>query len=190
MRRGNGGKELLSPDRSNVSLYDLSLEGVQIQDMLLENDGELTPELEARIDQLMLLGPEKIEAAAIVVQNLQASALVCTQEALRLKSRAESFDRNVSKLKERIAIALDCAFNGKVKTHRFTVWTQKAPDTVAFDLKEEFTLDQLEATFPQLVRTKKELDKKACQEAFKAGDPLPNAIFVEHSEGKRYARIK
>ena len=56
---------MLSPDRSNVSLYDLSLEGVQIQDMLLENDGELTPELEARIDQLMLLGPEKIEAAAI-----------------------------------------------------------------------------------------------------------------------------
>ena len=179
-----------SQDHSKMSLYDLSLEGVQIQDILMETDGELTPELEERLDRLMREGPERIEAAAMVVKNLQASAMVCEQEALRFKSRAESFDRNVRRLKERIAIALDCAFGGKVKTYRFTVWTQKAPDSVAFDLKEEWTLDQLEKVFPNLVRTKKELNKSACQEAFKAGDPLPDAIFVEQSEGKRFARIK
>lgn len=176
--------------RGLSSLYDLSLEGVQIADILAENEGELTPELEERLGRLMIEGPDRIEAAAMVVQDLEASALVCEQEALRLKGRAESFTRNAKRLKDRIAIALDLAFNGKVKTYKFTVWTQKAPDSVAFDLKEEYSLDQLEKVFPALVRTTKALNKTACQEAFNAGDPLPEAIFVEQTEGRRYARIK
>jgi len=181
----------MSPNPSNkLTLYDVSLEGVMIADILEANEGELTPELEERLDRLMTEGPERIEAAAMVVQTLQGSALVCQQESLRLAARAKSFDDNAKRLKERMTIALDCAFGGKVKTNRFTVWTQQAADTTAFDLREEFTMDLLAIDHPELVRVKLELDKAACKRILEEWGALPEEIYVEHSKGKRYARIK
>lgn len=169
------------------SLYELSLEGQQIHDLLVLNEGELDAETEARIDRLMQEGPDKVEAAAMVVLSLQGSALVCQQEVLRLQARAQSFDRNAARLKERMAIALDCAFDGKVKTSRFSMWTQKAPDSVAFDLLEKCTVEDLP---DQFVRVKKELNKVALKEAFERGEALPEGVFVDQHEGKRYTRIK
>lgn len=119
-----------------MNLYDISLEGLQIADLLIENEGELTPELEARLDELMIAGPERIEAAAMVVRHLEADMLACSQEAQRLAERAASFSRNVASLKRRMTFAVDAAFSGKVKTARFSIWTQKSADTVAFDLAE------------------------------------------------------
>jgi len=166
----------MSPNPSNkLTLYDVSLEGVMIADILEANEGELTPELEERLDRLM---------------TLQGSALVCQQESLRLAARAKSFDDNAKRLKERMTIALDCAFGGKVKTNRFTVWTQQAADTTAFDLREEFTMDMLAIDHPELVRVKLELDKAACKRILEEWGALPEEIYVEHSKGKRYARIK
>lgn len=175
---------------SKPTLYDISLEGMQIADILAENEGELTPELEARLDALMQAGPERIEAAAMVVRNIEADALACKAEAQRLAERASSFENNAKRLKDRITIALDAAFNGKVKTSRFTLWTQKSADSVAFDLREEFTLDMLQEDFPEAVRTKKELDKQALRKLFDAGAPLPEAVFVDETPGHRYLRMK
>ena len=175
---------------NRLTLYELSLEAVQINDMLEAGEGELTPELEQRLDALMVKGPESIEAAAIVTQNLLASALVCEQEALRLKARADSFTANANRLKERLAIALDCAFNGKLKTNRFTCWVQSAADHVGFDVEAGYTIDDVEKADPSLVRVKRELDKVALKERFKAGDPLPIAVHFETAPGKRFCRIK
>jgi|GEM_PF-7114561 len=175
---------------SKLTLYDISLEGMLIADILTENEGELTPELEARLDALMREAPERIEAAAMVVRNIEADAAVCCAEAARLMERAKGFENQAKRLKDRMALAVDAAFNGKVKTARFSIWTQKAADTVAFDLREEFTINMIEQDLPEAVRTKKELNKQALREMYDAGVPLPEAIFVEENQGKRYLRIK
>ena len=180
----------MSSDRSSMTLYDLSLEGVQINELLYLNEGELTPELEARLDALIQAGPERVEAAAMVVRGLEASADACAAEAQRLAQRATSFHNNASYLKERMAIVLDCAFNGKLKTDKFTVWTQQAPDSVTFDIAEGHTIDEVEQENPALVRVKKELDKIALKEAFKADQPLPHSVTFQTAPGKRYVRIK
>jgi hypothetical protein len=173
-----------------MTLYDVSLEGMQIAGLLTENEGELTPELEARIDALMQAGPDRLEAAAMVVRDIEADAEACKLEAKRLTERAKSFENNAQRLKDRMAIALDAAFSGKVKTARFTLWTQKSPDTIIFDLREGFTLDELAAGEPELVRIKKELDKSKLRELYESGEALPGSIYVEEVPGKRYARIK
>lgn len=175
---------------SKLTLYDISLEGLQIQDILEANEGELTPELEQRLDELMQAGPERVEAAAMVVRGLEASAIACEAEVGRLASRAKAFEANAQRLKERIAIALDCAFNGKIKTDRFTLWTQQAPDHIGFDVAEGFTVDDVEHDAPGVVRVKKELDKRELADRFKEGKAIPPSITFERTAGKRYARIK
>lgn len=181
----------MSADRSNVlTLYDVSLEGMLIASILEESEGELTPEIEQRIEDLMKAGPQRIEAAAMVVRNLEASAEACEEEVKRLAARAHSFQVNATRLKELMTMAVDSAFNGKVKTAKFTVYTQAAPDHVAFDVVPYCTIEDVEAADPSLVRVKKELDKIALRERWKAGHALPVAIQFEVTPGKRSARIK
>jgi hypothetical protein len=176
---------------TELSLYELSMEGVQIRDALESGEGELSPELEARLDALMLAGPDRIEAAAMVVRNLEASAEACEHEVERLARRASSFNKNRQFLLDRIAMALDCAFNGKIKTDKFTIYTQASPEHIAFDVAEGHTIDEVEAFDPMLVRVKKELNKITLNEYFKHDNTLiPPAITFERTPGKRTARIK
>ena len=175
---------------TSMTLYDLSMEGVQIADLLSEAEGELSPEIEQRLDALMLAGPDRIEAAAMVVRNLEASADACAAEAERLAKRAVSFSKNRQFLLERIAMALDCAFNGKIKTDRFTVYTQASAEHYAFEVAEGCSIDEIEANDPGVVRVKKELDKLALKDRFKLGISIPIGINFERIPGKRSARIK
>ena len=80
----------MSVDRS-LSLYEIGVEGMWITDLLTENEGELTPELETRINELLTEGPQRLEAAAMVVRGMEASAEACENEVKRLALRAKSF---------------------------------------------------------------------------------------------------
>ena len=172
------------------TLYDLSHEGLEIFDMLADNLGELTPELEARLDKLMLEGPERIEAAAMVVRSLEQNAKACEEESDRLRERAKSFEAQAGSLKKRMTACLDIAFNGKVKTPLFSIWTQKTADKTLADLVPGITAEILHQERPDLVRVKYELDREKCVAAWKAKELLPELILFEEKEGSRYVRIK
>lgn len=180
----------MSAEPSKLSLYELTLEGMLIRDALIENEGEITPEIEQRLDALMEAGPERVEAAAMVVRGLEASEAACAAEAERFAKRAQQFRDNAAKLKERMALVLDYAFNGKIRTDKFTLWTQQSADTVSFDVADGHSIDEIQQAEPSLVRVKKELDKIALKERFKNGQPLPPAVQFTTAPGKRYVRIK
>lgn len=173
-----------------MTLYEVTLEGLQIADLLTQAEGELTPDVEARLDALMKEAPERIEAAAMVVRNLEANASACKSEAARLLERAKSFETQTEKLKERMTYAVDAAFAGKVKTARFTIYTQKNPDTVAVDLLEGFTIEMIAEDCPEVVRVKREVDKRALREMFERGEKLPEGVYVEQQQGTRSLRIR
>lgn len=175
---------------SSISLYNLSVEGLLIREIIDALDGDITPEIAERIDALMEVAPDRVEAAAMVVHGLQGSAIVCQQESLRLAERAAALDRNAAALKERMCMIVDSVFGGKVKTHRFSIWTQQAADHVAFDVQEGYTIDDVQTADPALVRVRKELDKLALKDKFKAGEALPPAVSFQTVPGKRYVRIR
>jgi hypothetical protein len=173
-----------------ASLYDLTQAGLEIFDMLSDNLGELTPELEMRLDALMLEGPDRVEAAAMVVRSLEANAAACEFEANRLRDRAKEFEAQADRLKRRMTTCLDAAFHGKVKTPLFTVYTQKNADRIVADLVPGITAEMLHQERPDLVRVKMELDRVKAVAELKAGKPLPELILFEEKEGERSVRIK
>jgi hypothetical protein len=172
------------------TLYDLTHEGLQIFDMLSDNLGELTPELEKRLDKLMLEGPVRIEAAAMVVRTMDQNASACEAEAQRLRERAKEFEAQADRLKKRMTACLDMSFSGKVKTPLFTIWTQKSADRTVAELVPGVTPEMLHEERPDLVRVKMELNRDKAVSDFKAGNPLPELILFEEKEGSRYVRIK
>lgn len=203
---------------AKLSLYDLSLEGMLIEDMLTANEGELTPELEARLDALMQEGPGRIEAAAMVVRGLEATAAACKDEEQRLKERRLSLEKQTNRLKDRMVVATDAAFSGKVKTALFTIWTQKAVDSIEIDLDPDFTIDHLREDHPELVKTTYSIDNAAVRSLLKNNETslkaasevlanpessehertwaqevlrmIPDALDITETPGKRYLRIK
>jgi len=134
------------------TLYDLTAEGLEIFDMLSDNLGELSPELEQRLDMLMLEGPERLEAAAMVVRTMEQNAAACENESDRLHQRAKAFEAQSDRLKKRMTLCLDSAFGGKVKTPLFTVWTQKSADRTVAELIPGITAEMLHQERPDLVR--------------------------------------
>jgi hypothetical protein len=93
-------------------------------------------------------------------------------------------------LESRILGAVDAAFDGKVKTNLFTVWGQTSAETVGFDIAPDADLASIQKAYPEVVRTKYELDKKTLKAMREQGDALPNAVTVIENPGTRYLRIK
>lgn len=173
-----------------TTLYEVAVEGKELEEILAAADGELTPELEARLDSFLKSGKEKIDAACKVVQSLEASASACVDEAKRLNDRASSFLKNRDSLKTRILGAIDSAFDGKVKTNLFTVWGQTSAPTVGFEVSPDADLAEVQRIFPEVVRTRYELDKLALKSMRAQGKILPTAVSVVENQGTRYLRIK
>jgi cell division protein ZapA (FtsZ GTPase activity inhibitor) len=173
-----------------ISIYDLSLQGLEIESLLLESAGEITPEIQERMDLLLLSGPEAMESAAAVVTQLMMSAKMAEEESDRLRARSKEFEEQARQLKERMLVALDTAFGGKIKTPKWSIWTQKAADRTVADLVPGITPEMLHAERPDLVRVKMELNREKVVADWKAGQPLPELILFEERKGEKYVRIK
>lgn len=172
------------------SIYALSLQGLEIEELLLESAGAITPEIEDKVDALLVSGPETIESAAAVVTQLMMSAKMAEEESDRLRSRAKEFEDQAGALKERMVLALDRAFGGKVKTPKWTVWTQTTGNRTVAELIPGVTPQMLYEERPDLVRVKMELDRVKVIAHLKEGKPLPELILFEEKEGERRCHIK
>jgi hypothetical protein len=169
------------------TLYDLAAEQREIYDILIENDGELTPELEQRLDAVLRQSRDKIDAAAFVLRRLASQASFCDEEAQRLLSRRDSFVRDADRLKARLIPIIDDLYSGKFKSPQTTAWTQDSADTVAFDIAPDADLNQMDEA---IVRTRKELDRAELQRRYKAGEEIPHEVKVTPKPGTHYLRIK
>src|SRR5579863_4580877 len=98
-----------------MRLYDIPVEAEEIERLLTESEGELTPEIEEKIKAFVEGGKEKLEHAACVVKSLTAQAQACKEEADRLSNRRKAIEANIDRLKGLMLVAVDAGFNGKLK---------------------------------------------------------------------------
>jgi len=173
-----------------MDLYQTTVEGMELTRILEEMDGELTPELEARLDKFLSEGKQSIEAALFVRRNLESNADQCRQEAERLWARAKSFETQKASLSQRILWAVDLAFGGKLKTARFTAWGQSSAATCEYTLAPDVDIVEFHKSNPDLVRLKAELNKSALNDVVKDGGIVPREVVVEEHEGKRGLRVR
>lgn len=170
-----------------LKLYSIPIEFAMLEQALIENSGELTPELEKQLDEFLRAGKDKIEGAAMVLRGMELEADACSEEAKRLTERSASLGKNAERLKKLVLAAVDGGFGGKVKTSLFTIWGQTSAPTVSFDLAPGAMLETLPE---QYVRVRRELAKDALKEAHKRGESLPDEVIVSEIPGTRFLRVK
>lgn len=162
------------------------------ESLLTESQGEVTPEVEEaerNLKSILEQGADKIEAAACVIRNLESEEIALKAEAARLMARGSSAGNNASRLKAIIGSALP-ALGGKVKTPKFTVYSQKNPTSYELTVAPDVDLFLVAKAFPELVKVTAEPSKRTLTEAYKQGVPLPIGFTVTEKPETFSTRIK
>lgn len=158
----------------SLKLFEIPLEFVALQEALEASFGELTPEIEARMAELVQAAPEKVEAAAAVVRHLEAQADACKTEVDRMALRQAAFTRAADALRERMTPAVEAL--GKVKTSRFTIFPT-VRSSYTYTLAPDHELYELPARFWR--QKDPELNKTELKKAVEAGEAMPEFLHVE-----------
>ena len=82
-----------------MRLYELPTELRLIEQQIAEADGELTPELEAALDQLQAEFADKAEWIALMVREAEAEAEAYKIEETRLRERRRAAENKATRLK-------------------------------------------------------------------------------------------
>lgn len=161
---------------TRLKLWEITEELDAIGEALIEGGGELTPELEARLDALEGEFERKVERIALYVQECNANAAAVKLEADRLTARARAFERKADGLKNYLLFTMKRADWDKLTTPLVSVGVQK-------NSRPSIRWPGDPATAPEAFRrTIVQVDGQAAYEAYRAGDPLEGfqVVVGEH----------
>ena len=157
-----------------MNLYELTCEQIEINRMLEENGGELTPELE----EALLITEENLNqkaegyCKAIAIYNGQAATL--DEEIKRLTAKKKVAENAVARMKDALKATMNVLELDKINAGTFTISTRKSKSLEVLD----------EALIPEKYKetvTTIKVDKNAIKDAIKNG---VNIDGVELRENK------
>lgn len=161
----------MAASATEMRLYEITGVLVDIEEMLIENDGVLTEEMEQLLDEMTAAFPEKVDGIASLVQQFGRMGEAAKAEAKRLADLAQARSNAAERLKAYLLREMKRVGKMKVETGRFVVRVQgNSRPSIAWAGTEE--------TIPaEFRRVRVELDGAAAYEAHKAGR-LPEGFEV------------
>lgn len=157
-----------------MTLYELEQKQIRINEMLEENGGELTPELEAELQIQDFEINEKFESYCKAIKSYEAAILGFKSEIERLKSRKETAERAIAHMKEAMLNAMDLFKLTKIQAGIFTISTRKSQSLDVLD--ESLVPDK----FKSEVTTIK-VDKNSIKDALKNGEKIEGIILNDNT---------
>lgn len=179
-----------APARPRLRLYDHTAALETVHEWLIESGGELTPEIEALLDEAEADFAAKAERVALKVRELEAEAKAVKEEADRLAARAKAAANGARSLKdyllEQCHAAGQLAVKGKLATVRVQNSPMSALCTIPAESMADLKSDPEYAPYIAEIPVSYRFDAKAAIEAAKAGAELPAGIYTEQ---KTHVRI-
>jgi hypothetical protein len=148
---------------SKESLFSIGESFYALETLLLENEGEITDEIDQWLQEYGGKEEEKIDAYCYVIQKFESIA----EESRRLAERSSTYSGKAKNLKDRLKLYLEARGKQRVETDRFTVTVCGNGGMLPIRLFEDVTVDNLP---DQFVRTFREPDLSAIREAILNGD--------------------
>jgi hypothetical protein len=155
-----------------MKLYELPAAFAEAE-MMLTDDGELTPEAFEKFESLKIALESKIEGCCRLMRHFDAQGASYKAEADRLTHHRTVAENNAKRLKEYMKTTLDTLGIKKVETELFKVRIQNNP--LAVNVDDSVNAEQLPDEF-KVVEYRP--NKKAMLEASKDGKALPEGCSV------------
>jgi hypothetical protein len=168
---------------TTVTLYELADMRDVLANWLAETEGDVTPELEALLDELAGKTNEKIERVGLYIRELTATATAIEDEAKRLQARVVASRKAAEGLKNYLKRQMERLGSTKVDGLLCTVAIQKNGQPSVTTVVEPFVLYEADDARPYVKRAEVvtyTLDRERVLAAWKAApSSLPAAIVVE-----------
>jgi len=168
---------------ASISLYERTAALGIIEDLLMESEGELTPEIAELLELAHTDFNEKAERVALKIRDMLYTADAVKEEEARLCARRKTLERSAESLKRYLQLQMERAGKEKVHGVLATVSLQKNPPALKGEVDAD-TLRTLETVNPDFVRVVPEtraLDRKAVLDAWKRGEGIPVGLVVEQT---------
>jgi hypothetical protein len=164
-----------------MNLYETSKEIATLHDEIIDAEGELSPELEAKLDALQLAFNDKVSNIGRWTINLIRKEDILKAEIERLEKRQKVFENLRSRLKNYLMLCMQSAEKTKVEFPQFTVSVQRNPPSA--EVLDEAKVPGQYVKVIQITQ----LDKKKLLEDLKGGKEIPGARLAT---GKTHLRIR
>lgn len=152
------------------TLFEIEQEYRRIEQHILDNDGEVTAEIETDLDINEIELEEKADAYAAVISESAGRVAAIDAEIKRLQKRKSVEQSLQDRLRGRLADAVNLFGAFKTSTHNYSNRTTRS--VVVFDPEQ---LDKQYVT----TKTVEQPDKAAIKAAFDAGSDVRGATIVE-----------
>jgi hypothetical protein len=136
----------------------------------IEIRDRITRELAADIDN-------KLDRWCEAVRSFEASADSCEEEEKRFSVRKRIYRNKAKRAKEWIAFAMASTGRTKVGTKLNTASIVNNSQA-AFEITPGFEIEEIAKEYPDLVRTRHELDTTAIRKAIEVGESFPFARLL------------
>lgn len=176
----------------SATLYELADARAILESWLAETEGELTPEIEALLNELDGKADEKIERVALFVREQLAIAKAIQEEEARLRTRRTVREKAADSLKAYLQAQMERLGKSKVEGLLCTVAIQKNPPSVTpVTVLDEAELRNVYMFAPEYVTRVPEsfaLNKRAVLDAHRAGtlpDDIAKRVAIIQTQGLR-----
>ena len=166
----------------SATLYQLTNQMAEIEAMLEETGGEITPELEAVWNETSESLPQKVDGYNQVLRNLTAYAANLADEIKRLQGLKKTADNSAKRIKEHV---LDCMETFGIQKLEGNYCKMSLRSSTQTEVDEDSVLlpylSRVEKLgLPSWITCELKINKTALKEAFKGKDVTPGGVrFVE-----------
>jgi len=167
-------------EASKLRLWEIASELDVIGELIADAGGELSPDMEARLDAMEGALEEKVERIALFVRECEANEKAAAFEVERLQAIGKSFERKAAGLKGYLHRHLQRIGKTKVETARARVRVQQnSRPSIRW-----MSTDQPPAPYLK-TQTVTTTDTALAYEEWKAGNELPAGFVVEQGSHLR-----
>lgn len=167
------GAHLMNEPARAIPLYQIPDAFEAIENALLENGGDLTPELEAELDAIEGVLEWKAERICRLIRNNEASAKAYGEEIDRLQAHKRTHENTVDRLKRYLQSTMERLDRDKINAGVFKVALQKNSRP---SIRWNGDVNDIPERYK---RVTVELNGATAYEDFKADVTLPNGFEVQ-----------
>lgn len=169
---------------SNYTLIQLTEEQQALEQELIENGGELTPETEAAMKENALAIAQKVDGYHAIMRKFDAAETFCDKEIKRLTALKKTAQNAQKTIKAHLAYGMQTAGLDKLDGTLCKVSFRKSKavevDDDAILAPYKAQIDAIADTLPEYISAEFKVSKTALKSALEAGTPIEGAAMVEN----------
>jgi len=168
-----------------MTLYRLTDEQNRIEDMLIETEGEITPEIAELLEATDAALAQKVDGYNHIIRRCASYAQACKDEKMRFARLQKAYENASAGLKQHIQFVMEAQGIDKLESPTCKISFRNNPESVQISDEEAVlapymtALTKAMAKLPAWVKVDVSINKTELRDAIRTGLPVKGAELTQ-----------